>query len=60
MEKFVRFGRRLAVPSTVEIRHELRSFSVQEDVREECATAEGLGNAATWDEIYAHRAAIKS
>lgn len=60
MKKFVRFGRRLAIPSTVEIRHELRAFSVQEDVREECAVAEGLAVAATWDEIYAHRAAAKS
>jgi hypothetical protein len=60
MEKFVRFGRRLTEPSTVEIRHELRSFSAQEDVREECAAAEGLGSAATWDEIYAHRVAAKS
>lgn len=57
MQKFVRFGRRLAIPSTVEIRHELRSFLAQEDVREECAASEGLTAGATWDDIYAHRAA---
>jgi hypothetical protein len=60
MQKFVRFGRRLAIPSTVEIRHELRSFSAQEDVREESAASEGLSAGATWGEIYAQRAAAKS
>jgi len=60
MQKFVRFGRRLALPSTVEIRHQLRAFSAQEDVREDCAATEGLTSGATWDEIYAHRAPAKS
>ncbi len=60
MQKFVRFGRRLALPSTVEIRHELRAFSAQEDIREGCAATEGLSSGATWDEIYARRAGTKS
>ncbi|GAA0573276.1 hypothetical protein [Rhizomicrobium electricum] len=55
MKPFVRFGRRLSLPSTVQIRHELRAFIVEEDVREECAAKEGLSAGATWDEIYAHR-----
>ena len=57
MNKFIRFGRRFPLPSTVQIRHELRAFCAAEDVREECATKLGLSAAATWDEIYAHRAA---
>jgi hypothetical protein len=56
MNTFIRFGKRIAVPSTVQIKHELRAFIAEEDVREECATTEGLPLVATWDEIYAHRA----
>jgi len=56
----IRFGRRLAVPSTVQIRHELRAFCAQEEIREECAVKEGLSSGATWDEIYAHRTGARS
>lgn len=54
-KSFVRFGKRLSVPSTVQIRHELRAFIAEDDVRMECAAKEGLSASATWDEIYAHR-----
>jgi len=60
MKAFIRFGRRLPVPSMVQVRHELRAFSAAEDIREECAQAEGLSPHASWDEIYAHRAAKAS
>lgn len=60
MQKFTRFGRRLAIPSTHEIRHELRAFCAAEDVREECAAGEGLKSGATWSDIYAHRAPAAS
>jgi hypothetical protein len=54
----VRFGRRISIPSSLQLKHELRSFCAEEDVREECAASEGLSAGATWDEIYAHRAAV--
>jgi hypothetical protein len=57
MKAFVRFGRRVPLPSTIQILHELRVFSAQEDIREHCADAEGLPIAASWDTICAHRAA---
>jgi hypothetical protein len=56
-KQLIRFGRRVAIPSTVQVRHELRAFCAEEDIREECATAEGLLLRASWPEIYAHRAA---
>ncbi len=57
MNKLVRFGRRLPIPSTVQIRHELRAFCAAEEVREECAAKEGLAKESTWNDIYAHRMA---
>jgi hypothetical protein len=57
MKAFIRFGRRIPAPSTVQIRHELRAICAEEDVREECAAKEELPAAASWEEIYAHRAA---
>lgn len=56
MKTFIRFGRRVAIPSTVQIRHELRAICAAEDVREECAQALGLSKQTSWDEIYAERA----
>ena len=56
MKSFIRFGKRFPIPSTVQIRHELREFCAEETVRKVCAKAEGLSDNAPWDEIYAHRA----
>ena len=57
MRTFTRFGRRLLIPSTVQIRHELRAMAAAEEIRLECAQAVGLTPLASWDEIYAERAA---
>lgn len=58
MKPLVRFGRRVPVPSSIQIRHELRSFIAGENVRELCAEAEGMSSSATWDEICARRASV--
>jgi hypothetical protein len=54
---FRRFGRRMPVPSTLQISHELRAFSAQDDVRIRCAAEEGLPITASWEEIIVHRRA---
>jgi hypothetical protein len=55
MNTFIRFGKRIALPSMRQIRHELRAFCAEEEVREECAAEMGLPVSAGWDEIYARR-----
>jgi hypothetical protein len=56
MSSAFRFGRRLPLPSTVQIRHDLIEFSALEAARKRHAAADGLPEQATWDEIGTHRA----
>ena len=56
MTKDFRFGRRIPLPSTAQILHELKVLSQQEEGRKRYALADGLPETASWDEIGAHRA----
>jgi hypothetical protein len=58
MKQEVYYGKRLKVPSMVQVRHELRAFIAEYDVRELCAEADGLSPGAAWKEIEAHRALV--
>ena len=51
-----RFGRRIPLPSTVQLLHDLKVLSAQEEGRKRYALADGLPETASWDEIGAHRA----
>lgn len=53
MTHFRRFGRRFSVPSTLQIAHELRAFSVSEDAGG--ANEQNLPNTAPGQKIVAHR-----
>jgi hypothetical protein len=55
MAQLRRFGRKISLPSTRQILHELKVFSGQEDARKACAVMIGLAETATWQEIQACR-----
>ena len=55
-EHYIRFGRRIPLPSTVQILHDLKVLFVQEEGRKRYVLADGLPETASWDEIGAHRA----
>ena len=58
MAHFLRFGRRVPVPSTLQISHELRGLSADENARRSCAAEDGLSDTATWEEIIGHRGRV--
>jgi hypothetical protein len=51
----VRFGRRITLPSTVQILHDYRVFAEEREVRELCAAELGLSLDASWSEIVVRR-----
>jgi len=55
MNSTVRFGRRIPVPSTVQILHELMAFSPQQDVRERCVAEGGAPGTTFRAEIVSHK-----
>jgi hypothetical protein len=57
MKSMIRFGSRIRIPSSIEIRHELRAMAAEWNVRELCAEAEGLPVTTSWIELEAHRLA---
>ena len=58
MTGFIRFGRRMSMPSSLQIRNELRALVADEHAREFCAEAEGLPDDASWQTIVEHRRRI--
>jgi hypothetical protein len=50
-----RFGKRIAIPSTLEIRQSYKLHCLKEGLRERWAAEEGLALATGWDAIIARR-----
>jgi hypothetical protein len=55
MNQYRRFGRRFPVPSSLQIFHELRTLSAEQNARERCAEEDGLPAAASWEDIIERR-----
>ena len=58
LRSYIRYGRRIQIPSTVQVKHELRAFIAEENVRELCAEADGLPPSASWKDIENRRQAL--
>jgi len=55
MAGFNRFGRRVSVPSSLQIRTELRALVADERARELCAELDLLPDGASWQDIIDNR-----
>jgi hypothetical protein len=55
MAGFNRFGKRISVPSSLQIRAELRALVIDERARDFCAELDGLPASATWQDIIENR-----
>jgi hypothetical protein len=55
-----RFGRKLALPSTRALVHELKTLIASEDARMACAAAIGISKESSWEEIRAARLASEA
>ena len=60
MQSYIRYGRRIQIPSTAQVTHELRVLIAEENVRELCAEADGLPLFASWNDIESRRRALSS
>lgn len=58
MAHFRRFGRRMPVASTLAISRDLRALWADEGARQQCAEADGLPSAASWEDIVVRRLAL--
>ncbi|HVT24964.1 MAG TPA: hypothetical protein VHD95_10080 [Rhizomicrobium sp.] len=55
MKPLIRYGKRIPLLPSVQIRRELRMFCAQEDIRERCAEAEGMPIDSSWEQICERR-----
>ena len=58
MDYFIRFGKRIPIPSSLQILHELRMLSADEDARARCAEEDGMPQTASWEEIIRRRQSL--
>ena len=58
MDHFIRFGKRFPIPSSLQILHEFRMLSADEDARARCAEEDGLPRTASWEEIIRRRQSL--
>lgn len=55
----LRFGRRIPLPSTVQIIHDLKRMAADDEARTKCAREDGLADSTSWEAIGLHRAAAE-
>ncbi len=55
-----RFGRKIPLPSTYQILHELKMFAEYETARTACAEKIGASPNASWEQIRDHRLAAEA